>query len=211
MNIFHIYIRKLLARMNEGETISMSNNTDKSCHSSSWKSFCGCRWQSLRLHHPGNISQTGSRSSRAWTWTLYESHIKDRINGNNEKGGKHDIYVWQQGIIFVLLTWKISKICTVVFLRFLGWTEIWITNMPLALTSSHTPRALFALYGSQLPCNEKSKVINCVQTLVDSIPTEESNVEHSPPSTKIATVDGKGIVNKIISKPTTVKTVKDFQ
>lgn len=70
---------------------------------------------------------------------------------------------------------------------------------------THTPKAFFAPDGSLLPCNDKSKLVSCLQTLVDSTYTEESNAEHLLQSTKTAIVDGMVVVNKMTTKPATVK------
>src|SRR6267154_615544 len=78
-----------------------------------------------------------------------------------------------------------------------------------------TPRALFALDGTILPCQDKSKLIS----LLNKLATEESVLEDQQPEDgmdtrsdasirKIALVDGMVLLQKMAKKPATILTVK---
>lgn len=80
-----------------------------------------------------------------------------------------------------------------------------------------TPRALFAPDGTILPCLDKSKLINLLNTLptaetVQEDPRPEGGMHTTPeaPSHKIALVDGMVILQKMAKKPATIVTVKDL-
>jgi len=89
-----------------------------------------------------------------------------------------------------------------------------------------TPRALFAPDGSVLPCTDKSKLIHCLQHLVETNETQQDTQEPasggqrvdtadtelvssaSHMSQKIAIVDGMVLVQKMTKKTGTITTVK---
>ena len=91
-----------------------------------------------------------------------------------------------------------------------------------------TPRALFAPDGSVLPCTDKSKLIHCLQHLVETNGTQQDTQEPvsggqrvdtadtelvssaSHMSQKIAIVDGMVLVQKMTKKTGTITTVKDL-
>ncbi len=87
-----------------------------------------------------------------------------------------------------------------------------------------TPRALFAPYGSMLPCTDKSKLIHNLEKLTN---TDETNQHRENPaaseqdndtdcvlssaaSPKIAVVDGMVLVQKMTGKKGALSTVKDL-
>ena len=152
---------------------------------------------------------------------LYETHVNERING--------DVNLWapmkkEKNLMFISGN-KEKSVSTrdqTVDLKetkdlyghliVLAWSNRDVDQKKAIGTYEFTltPRAFFAPDGSLLPCNDKSKLINCPQTLVESTQAEEPNAVCPPPSTKIAIVDAMVVVNKLTTKPATVKTVKDL-